>query len=154
MSLTIVNKQKRFLTCKGIHLNQAHSGYSKWKQRLWPGFPVTGVCAGLVWWRTGHNHSRHIGRVDSITFTHTKVGLTRHFDPEKHMCTHICKRMWGNTSFPLVRVQENHLHELSHTHTHRACMMRNTPFYTHGQQRSGGQACQWHSGRPVPLTCL
>ena len=76
-----------------------------------------GSVCGLAWWRPGYNHSRHVGRVDSITSTHTKVGLTWHFDPEKHMCMHRCKRTWGNTSFPLVRVQENH----SYASVHKTC---------------------------------
>lgn len=98
--------------------NQVYPGYSNWKQRLRPWLLVMGACVSLAWWRPGHNHNHHTRRVDSFISTHSKVGLTQHFDPEKHMSTHWCKRMWGNTTFPLLRVQENQLCKPTHTHIH------------------------------------
>lgn len=129
MCMCSVNKNNGFLTRQGIHLNQAHPGYSKWKQKHWPQLPVMRVCVGLAWRRPGHNHSLYTGRVESITDMHTKAGLTQHFDPEKHMCTHRWKRTQactGNTSSPLVGVQENQLCKPTNAHGQHDGMSTNT----------------------------
>lgn len=50
--------------------------------------------------------------------THQSRADTALWSFEKHMCTHRCKHTWGNTSFPLVKAQENQLRKPTQTQTH------------------------------------